>query len=421
VYELNARAVARTFGRPASRVAWWAVGANVWYLGATSLLTDVSSEMVASILPVYLVMSLHLSPVAFGVVDGVYQGASALVRPLGGFLADRAQAYKPVALAGYVLSAACRLGLLAAGGSWPPIAGVILADRLGKGVRTAPRDALIANSAPPQQFGAAFGLHRALDAVGAMLGPIVAFAVLARLPGRFDLVFIVSFWTAVVGVAVLALLVDGTRPGSGPAPSATVTPSSALALFNGRQFRALFVVASVLALGTVSDAFVYLTAQASGRVSAAAFPLFFVATPFCYFLLAGPLGAVADRVGPVRTFLAGHVLLLALYGALLQSSMSRFAPFAAVVLLGAYYAATDGVLAAAASEALPAELRGTGLALLATGTSSARLLASLSFGLVWTWWGSDAGLRVFATTLTAGLVLSMWYLRTLPSPRVSHD
>jgi hypothetical protein len=156
-------------------------------------------------------------------------------------------------------------------------------------------------------------------------------------------------------------------------------------------------------------------------VSAAAFPLFFVATPFCYFLLAGPLGAVADRVGPVRTFLAGHVLLLALYGALLQSSMSRFAPFAAVVLLGAYYAATDGVLAAAASEALPAELRGTGLALLATGTSSARLLASLSFGLVWTWWGSDAGLRVFATTLTAGLVLSMWYLRTLPSPRVSHD
>ena len=181
------------------------------FLGLTSLLTDVSSEMVATILPLYLVFYLRLSPFEFGVLDGLYHGAAALVRLVGGFTADRWRRHKELAAAGYGLSAVCKLGLLAAGGAWGALVAVVLLDRTGKGLRTAPRDALISLSSPREELATAFGVHRALDTAGAMLGPILAFGLLALAADAFDAVFVVSFCAAMLGLGVLVLFVEN-RP-----------------------------------------------------------------------------------------------------------------------------------------------------------------------------------------------------------------
>src|SRR4051812_20010348 len=161
----------------------------VWYLGITSFFTDVSSEMVSSILPIYLVLHLRLSPVAFGGIDGLYQGFAAVARLAGGFVADRWRNHKSVAAFGYALSATCRVGLLAAGNTWELLAATIAIDRTGKGIRTAPRDAMISLSTDRADLASAFGVHRALDAAGAMLGPFIAF-VLFSTAAAFDAIFV---------------------------------------------------------------------------------------------------------------------------------------------------------------------------------------------------------------------------------------
>lgn len=156
-----------------------ALSANVFALGAVSLITDISAEMVTAVLPLYLVLGLQLSPMAYGVIDGTYTGATALLRIVGGYVADRTRSRKAVAGVGYALSAVAKLGLLAAGRSVAAVGLVIAVDRTGKGLRTAPRDALITLSTPPDALGRAFGVHRALDSLGAFLGSLVALAVLA--------------------------------------------------------------------------------------------------------------------------------------------------------------------------------------------------------------------------------------------------
>src|SRR5262245_16294434 len=154
------------------------VSRTVLLLGVTSMLTDISSEMVTAILPIYLVYTLGMTPLQFGVVDGIQQGAAALVRIGGGVAADRLGKYKEVAAVGYGLSAVSRLLLLIVGRSWSLIGATIFLDRTGKGIRTAPRDALISLSTPDEDLGTAFGVHRAMDTAGAMIGPLIAFCVL---------------------------------------------------------------------------------------------------------------------------------------------------------------------------------------------------------------------------------------------------
>ncbi|MGE0028688.1 MAG: MFS transporter [Thermoleophilia bacterium] len=193
-------------------------------LGITSLLTDVSSEMVATILPLYLVFTLGFTPLQFGVVDGYQRGASALVSLGGGLVADRRRRHKEVATAGYGLSAVCKLGYVAAGTSFAALGAVVFVDRIGKGIRTAPRDALISLSSRREGLGLAFGVHRALDTTGAMLGPLAAFALLAISPEGYDAIFIVSFLVAA------APWVRGRPPGRRrrPAsPTPTRTPARA--------------------------------------------------------------------------------------------------------------------------------------------------------------------------------------------------
>ena len=390
------------------RTAERRVPRTVVLLGLTSLLTDISSEMVAAVLPLYLVYAAGLSPLALGVVDGLYRGAAAIAALASGFAADRRRRHKEVASLGYGLSAICKLGLVAAGGAVGAIGAIVMLDRVGKGIRTAPRDALISLSASPQTLGTAFGVHRAMDTTGAMLGPLVAFGILALAPLAFSSVFLVSFCVAVAGLAVIVLLVPrhAARASTGPGPSLRV----AAGLLVAPRFRALVVAASLLGIATISDAFLYLALQRHLALSPMTFPLLFVGSSLAYMLLAVPVGRLADRVGRGRVLLGGYALLLPVYASLLAPAAGLPALALGLALVGASYAATDGVLAALASSTLDEDVRGSGLAVLTTATNLARFLASVGFGALWTFAGLDAavltcGIALVAAILVTGIVL----------------
>jgi MFS family permease len=380
------------------------VAGNVIALGAVSLITDVSAEMVTAVLPLYLVLGLGLSPLQFGFLDGLYQGVTALVRILGGHAADRWQRRKLVAGVGYGLSAASKIGLLIAGSSVPGLAGALAVDRAGKGIRTAPRDALISLSSTPESLGRAFGVHRAMDTIGALLGPLVAFALLWGTAEAYDAVFVVSTCLAVLGVVLLMLFVrDHRAPIAG---RAQVSVRAAFGLLRGARFRRLCLVAALLGLATVGDAFVYLLLQRRLYLDVAYFPLLPLGTAAGYLLLAVPFGRLADRVGRHRVFLGGHGALLCGYVALLGPGDGPLLFGAVLALHGAFYASTDGVLMALAGPALPAGLRTSGMALLQTGQAVARLVSSVLFGAVWTVWGPHTALVVAALVLATSLVLA---------------
>ena len=406
MYDFGAPSPANTSTRLPWRNSGWAgVRPTVWFLGLTSLLTDVSSEMVTSVLPMYVVLQLGMTPLALGALDGIYQAAAAVVRTVSALVADRLGRHKLMAVAGYGTSAIAKLGYLAAGTAWPALVGVVVADRLGKGIRTAPRDALIAQYSSPGTMATSFGAHRAMDAAGAALGPLAAFGILMLAPGRFDQVFVASLAVAVMGVAALVLLVHAP-PGHEPAaPRMQVSVSAALALraVAAPGFRTLFVAACALSVASVSDALLYLSLQRTLAFDATRLPLLYVGTPLCYFMLAGPLGALADRLGTRPMFLAGHGCLLLVYVLLALAPAGPALLGACLLLLGAYYAATDGVLAAMASALLPAHARATGLSVLATGTSVARALAAVAFGAIWTYRGSTPALVVFAVALLGAI------------------
>jgi MFS family permease len=386
------------------------VGGTVLLLGTCSLLTDISSEMVSAILPLYLVATLGFSPLQYGIVDGIYQGASALVRLGAGFLGDRFQRHKLLASIGYGLSAVCKLGLAVIGGAWAGLSAIILLDRTGKGMRTAPRDAMISLTAPERDMGLAFGVHRAMDTAGAMIGPLVAFALLAAAPESYRTLFLISFFVAILGLGVITLLVQEPKQRKRPV---TEKPDlkAAAGLLKGAEFRALTIAGAALGLATASDGFIYLLLRDRIDFSDSVFPLLATGTALLYMLLAAPLGRLADKVGRGKVLIGGYVLLLAVYCILMAPSAGLVSLFAVLGLLGTYYAATDGVLMALGSRYIPEDLRGSGLALLGTATSITRLLASVLFGVLWTVVGVEAAIALFAAGLVMAMLLAVRGLR----------
>jgi MFS family permease len=358
---------------------------TVWLLGLVSCFTDISSEMVSSILPVYLFVHLQLSPVQFGLVDGLYQGVTAIARLASGIVADRWRGHKLVAAVGYGLSAICKLGLLASGSAWSAFATILSLDRVGKGIRTAPRDALISLATRPQDLASAFGVHRAMDTAGMFVGPVLAFWILSSMPGRFDAVFVVSFAAALIGLAVLVLLVDDRR--GRDAHSERHTPLDLRGLVRHRPFLSIAGVAVLTSFVVVSDAFLYLLLQWRRGGGAEAIPLLYAGTAGAYLVLAVPLGRLADRVGRAPVFLMGQAFMIAVYAGVAWLHIEFWTLALCLVLHGAYYAATDGVIAALVSSATRSNVRASSLAALTTGTSLARLAGSVIVGVIWSWRG----------------------------------
>ncbi|MER7174989.1 MFS transporter [Streptomyces mesophilus] len=390
------------------------VASTVVALGAVSLVTDISSEMVTAVLPLYLVLGLGLNPLQFGFLDGLYNGVTAFVRLAGGHIADRRQRHKLVAGSGYALSALCKLGLLFAGGSTAALSATLAADRVGKGVRTAPRDALISLSCDERQLGRAFGVHRAMDTTGALLGPLAAFALLWLTADAYDAVFMVSFCFGLFGVLLLYAFVPGRSPRTHSNARAT-TIRSVFRLPAVPAFRRVLATATLLGLVAVGDGFLYLVLQKRLDLDTAYFPLLPLGSAAVYLLLAVPIGRIADRIGRRTPYLLGHLGLLGAY-VVLYSPVTGWPLTAAVLLLlGTFYAATDGVLMALGGPAIPPEQRAAGLALLQSGQAVGRLLASVLFGAAWTVWGMDAALVLAAVALTAALFTARSLLPARPT------
>ena len=255
------------------------------------MFTDISAEMVNTILPLYLVFTLGLAPFQFGLIDGIYQGGSALVRIASGYIADRTR--EPKGRRGG------RLRPVSGHQAWicSSVSGavaltvLIIVDRIGKGIRTTPRDALISLSSKPADLGMAFGVHRALDTAGAMIGPLLAFVLLFALPNAFDAVFVVSFCFALVGLGILGLFVRDVRAVRESDGSALPAPSvrDAVSVLAAPRFRLLVLVGSGLGLLTMSDAFIYLVLQRRFDFNIGFFPLLYVATAIVYMILATPV------------------------------------------------------------------------------------------------------------------------------------
>ena len=390
------------------------VASTVVLAGIVSMFTDISSESVSAILPLYLTAVVGLGPLAYGFIDGIYQGVSALVRILAGWFSDRVDHPKWVAVFGYGLSAFTRIALIPLHG-FAAITGVITVDRLGKGIRTAPRDALIVASSEPESLGYAFGVHRALDTLGAIIGPLLAFFLLSAVSGNsrtaedFRPIFVASFAAAVIGLAILLLFVPDLRPRRASTSRSPVAP---------RSWRAGADVAQAAGRPALRPAhrrrrrarrphrrrrFPLPRPAASRRPGRRYFPLLYVGTNLAYFAMAVPFGRIADRVGRAKIFLLGHVALILAY-------VCAGGPFAGagvvlicLLLLGTYYAATDGVLAALAGGIVEPAALTSGIATAQTVQAAARFFSSTLFGVSWSLFGPRTAFGVVGVLLLVAL------------------
>ncbi|MET3369416.1 UNVERIFIED_CONTAM: MFS family permease [Jeotgalibacillus campisalis] len=385
----------------------------ILWLGIVSMVTDVSSESVTAILPLYVTGFLGLSTIAFGFIDGINQGASAIVRIAAGWAADRSGHPKRIALAGYGLSMLARIGFLFAGGFWA-IAAIVTGDRIGKGIRTAPRDALISVSAQPEHLARSFGVHRMLDNIGAAAGPLIAFFVLLMIPNGFSTVFVVSLAFAVIGVAVLALVVPDIKARG--VKGTEESEGRRLFAFSWSHLKEpglgkLLIAAGLLGLVTIGDGFIYLVLQARDSFAVQWFPLLFVGTNVVFLAFAIPLGRLADRVGKIPVFVGGHIALLATYLLAAAPFGGLWATVGCLILLGAFYAATDGVLAALASQLTPPGKLATGIASAQTIVALTRMLASAGFGVLWYAVGAPTAMVVAGGLLACAVVAVAFILR----------
>ncbi|WP_104088205.1 MFS transporter [Arthrobacter sp. GMC3] len=378
-------------------------------LGIVSMFTDISSESVAAVLPIYITGVLGLSMVAYGFLDGINQGISAIVRIGAGWTADKSDRHKLIAFVGYGLSTLTRAWLLLASG-FAAITAIIAVDRIGKGIRTAPRDALITEVAQPEHLARSFGVHRMLDTVGATIGPLLAFIVLLLIPNGYHTVFVVSFACGILGLAVLGLMVPGRKQrAAAKAKLELAAPSTPRAAFRWRELnnpnmRRLLLLAGILGLLTIGDGFIYLVLQSRASFAATWFPLLYVGTNVAYLVLAIPLGRLADKWGRMRVFIAGHGALLAAYLCAALPATGAAFTVACLLLLGVFYAATDGVLAALAGQFSPIASRASGIAAAQTVVAGSRFFASLGFGVLWFMFGREQAIVFAAVALAAALV-----------------
>ena len=387
---------------PAARVLrWTSVGSTVWLLGLTSFFTDVSSEMITATLPLYAMFSLQLSPAAFGLIDGLQQGGASLMRLAGGVVTDRWRQHKAVAAVGYGASAACRLGLLLVGRSPAGLTAITLVDRLGKGLRTSPRDAMISLSTPRAGLAAAFGVHRMLDTLGAMLGPVLAFALLSRTPNGYETVFVASLVLALVGLAILVTFVrNPSIAGDHAEPLALGSPAR---LWGDRRIRTMVLSVGGLGAATLSDSFIYLVLQRRLDFNPMYLPLLYVATPAVYMTLAAPMGWAADRIGRGVIVSFGYGALFAVYLLLLMPVAGMPTLVLAIAFMGAYYAATDGVVPALTSAFVDERRRATGLSLVGSASDIGKILSGLLFGWLW----SRLDIQLATSVFAAGLLIAV--------------
>jgi len=374
--------------------------AGIWALGFVSLLMDVSSELIHSLLPVFLVTGLGASMLTVGLLEGAAEATALIVKVFSGALSDWWGKRKPLAVLGYSLGAVTK-PLFALATSVEPVVVARLLDRVGKGIRGAPRDALVADIAPPELRGAAFGLRQSLDTVGAFLGPLLAMGLMLVWANDFHAVFWVAVIPALLCVALLVLGVqEPERPADAPRPN-PIQRANLRRL--SRRYWWVVGVGAVFTLARFSEAFLVLRAQ-QGGLPLAWVPLVLIVMNLIYALGAYPLGKLADAVEH-RQLLAWGLVLLIGADVLLASSGRGVFVWGGVVLWGLHMAMTQGLLATMVADTAPVDLRGTAFGMFNLVSGLAMLLASALAGLLWDRWGAPWTFAAGAAFSLLALVL----------------
>ena len=354
------------------------IPAGVWVLGLVSMLMDISSEMIHSLLPLFMLTTLGASALTIGLIEGLAESTALIVKVFSGALSDHIGKRKGLAVLGYALGALTK-PLFAMASTTGLVLSARLLDRLGKGVRGAPRDALVADITPPQLRGAAFGLRQALDTVGAFLGPLLAVGLMLLWADDFRAVF----WVATVpGLMAVLLLFFGLREPERPQTAGRSSPIQRQNLRRlGPSYWWVVGIGALFALARFSEAFLVLRAQ-QGGVPLALVPLVMVAMNLVYALSAYPFGKLSDRISHEKLLALGLVILIAA-DLVLAASDHWGLLLAGVALWGMHMGITQGLLATMIADTAPADLRGTAFGVFSLISGVAMLLASVLAGLLW--------------------------------------
>lgn len=404
-------ALAKTQPQPAS---WRAMPRNVWAVSAASFFMDISSEMVINILPLFLANVLGVKTSIIGVIEGFAETTASLLKVFSGWLSDKLRARKWLAVSGYALSTIVK-PLFYFATTWEMVAGARWADRVGKGIRTAPRDALVADSIDVGQRGLAFGFNRAADTAGAMLGILIALAVvwftqagtLALHEDTFRTIVLLSIVPAVLAVLALALIARDV-----PITGEREMPKFAFKSL-GKPFMILMLIVSFFGLGNSSDAFLVLRAQDLGMNVVGVLAMLVVFN-FIYTLLSIPAGALSDRIGRRGVIIGGWLMYAAVYlgFALADNAWQVFALYA---VYGIYYGVAYGTTKALVADLVPADLRGTAYGTYNAVLSLVAFPASVIAGVLWQgvgeWNGFGASAPFYfgaAMALVGAVMLAAW-------------
>ena len=374
--------------------------AAIWVLGFVSLLMDISSEMIHSLLPVFMVATLGMSALAVGLIEGAAEATALIVKVFSGVLSDYWGRRKPLAVAGYALGALSKPLFALASGAGLLVTARLL-DRIGKGIRGAPRDALVADLAPPGMRGAAFGLRQSLDTVGAFLGPLLAIVLMLLWANDVRAVF----WVAVIpGVLAVLLLVIGIREPAVPTGAPRSNPIQRENLRRlDRHYWWVVAVGAVFTLARFSEAFLVLRAQ-QGGLPLAWTPMVLIVMSVVFSAGAYPFGKLSDRVSR-RALLAGGLLALVAADLLLAWRADGAVLWAGIALWGLHMAMTQGLLATLVAESAPSDLRGTAFGFFNLMSGLALLVASGLAGLLWEVWGAPTAFMAGALFALAAVGL----------------
>jgi MFS family permease len=388
---------------------------NVLWLSVVSLLNDAASEMIYPLLPYFLVGALGATPALLGTIEGVAESTASLLKLGSGWLSDRVRRRRPLILIGYGLAALARplIGLVVA--PWQVLA-IRFADRVGKGLRAAPRDALLAESAPAAQRGAAFGIHRASDHAGAVLGPLLASALLLLLPGRLRWIFLLALLPGVVSVLVIVLRVREVPPAAPAAPAVARmrAPAAIREGFRGPLARLLLVI-GLFTLGNASDAFLLLRAQELG-VPLALIPLLWAVHHVSKMLWSVVGGGLADRLGAVPAIVAGWTVYALTYAGFAFAG-SAWHVWALFLGYGLFYGLTEAPEKVLVAQLAPGGRRGSAFGAYHFAIGIAALPASVIFGVIWGAAGPRAAFLLGAGV--AALAAVLLALLRLPRAAVS--
>jgi len=376
---------------------------TVWALGFVSLFMDISSEIVHALLPLFLTSTLGLSVALVGLVDGIAESTASIAKIFSGYVSDRLRRRKPLILLGYGLAALSKpLFPLAEGLAM--VLSARFADRIGKGIRGAPRDALIADVTPQAIRGRAYGLRQALDTVGAFVGPLLAVGLMFLLASDMRAVF----WIAVIpaGLAVLLVLFGVKDQAGHDAEHAARIPIQFKDVTRfGKEFRTVLVIGTVFTLARFSEAFLILKASADGLPFALA-PLVLVAMNIVYALGAYPAGTLSDHFSSSRLLIFGAVTLIAA-DLVLAFSSSLYGTFLGIALWGLHMAVTQGLFAKLVAHHSPQALRASAFGIFNLATGLALLFASIIAGVLWDYAGPAATFLIGASFATLAALMCL--------------